>query len=347
VKGPWLVLRGSAMRWGGDVRRRFIFDAFIRETGARVIESWRPADIAAALGAPRPIWRRKPYVASSEMLAARAIHIVRSEGRAFIVDVHDEPIAAATALGLPPDESAARSRRNTWAANLDLFPNLVVPTRAFGELLRLDPSRTIVAANGTDTSHIRPAPLPDEPVIGMTSGAGPRRGIELLVDAARLVRQRIPEVRLALWLVGTSAGSQRYLDDLKERLASEPWILVGTASYRRLPLSLARASVLCIPHPPDPYFDVALPVKLADAMAAARPVVVTPRQETAAVVRRHRAGLVAAGDRAEDFAAALMQLLSDRALGVRLGANARKAAEEHFDWAVIGGQLARHVSARL
>jgi glycosyltransferase involved in cell wall biosynthesis len=342
---PWVVIRGNALRWGGDTRRRYIFDALIRRTDARTVESWSRSAVAGAL-AGRRVWQRKPRFAAAEMVAAPVADVIRREARAAAVDLHDEPVAAAAALGTPFDEETIGRTRAMWALNVELFPTLVVPTRSFADLCGLDASRTVVAPNGTDTTHIQPEPLPDEPVVGLASGAGPGRGVETLVEAARMVRGSVPELRLALWLVGTSAAGERYLEELKQRLAAEPWILVGTASYRRLPKSLARATVLCIPHPPDPYFDVALPVKLADSMAAARPVVVTPRTETATVVRAYDAGVVAEGDRPEDLASALLRVLSDRALAARLGANGRKAAMQHLDWSVVGDRLARALLAR-
>jgi glycosyltransferase involved in cell wall biosynthesis len=104
--------------------------------------------------------------------------------------------------------------------------------------------------------------------------------------------------------------------------------------------------VLAVPHPPGAYMDAALPVKLFDSMAAGRPLVVTPRREMAALVERHGAGLVAAGDRAEDLAAALARVLEDPELGRRLGAAARAAAEEEYDWRVIGRRVAEEVLRR-
>jgi glycosyltransferase involved in cell wall biosynthesis len=346
VSDPWLVLRGSALAWGGDTRRRYLFDALIRRTGARAIDSWKPPAVAAAFGPEWRFWSR-PHVASVELLSRPAVDLVRRRGRPAAVDLHDEPIAASIALGIPPDAEARNRLQGTWQANLDTFPSLIVPTGSFAELFGLEPARTIVAANGTDTRHIRPAPPPMEPLIGLASGAGPGRGIEMLVEACRLVRREHADARLGLWLVGTSDGSRQYLETLRVGLAREDWIELATIPYAELPAALGRAAVLCIPHPSGTYFDVALPIKLADYMAAGRPVVVTPRTETARVVRRFDTGMVTEGDRSEDLAAALLEVLSDTEGRARMGANGRKAAEEHFDWDVIGNSLADTLLARL
>jgi hypothetical protein len=280
------------------------------------------------------------------MVSAPIIDVIRRDAAPVAVDLHDEPVAQAAALGMPFGAEAARHARTRWDENLDTFPTVVVPTATFAAMCGLDQGRTVVAPSGTDTRHITPSPFPDEPVVGLASGAGPGRGIETLIEATRLLRADVPDVRLALWLVATGAASERYLAELRARMANEPWVHLASARYKRIGAALARAAVLCIPHPPAPYFDVAFPVKLADGMAAGRPIVVTPRVETAAVVRTYEAGVVADGDRPDDLAAALLKVLSDGELRARLGANARKAAEERFDWQVIGTEVAAELIAR-
>ncbi len=103
---------------------------------------------------------------------------------------------------------------------------------------------------------------------------------------------------------------------------------------------LAESAVLVIPHPAGPYMDAATPVKLFDAMAAGRPLVVTPRFETRRIVEEAQAGIVARGDSADDLAEAIWGLLRDAARRRELGDNARRAAVERYDWRVLSASLA-------
>jgi phosphatidylinositol alpha-1,6-mannosyltransferase len=75
--------------------------------------------------------------------------------------------------------------------------------------------------------------------------------------------------------------------------------------------------------------------------------VTTPRPETAAIVRDRDAGLVADGDEAEALAGPLAELLEDPDRARAMGANARAAAEQDFDWRVIGERLADQLVARI
>ena len=66
---------------------------------------------------------------------------------------------------------------------------------------RARPSRTLAHRPG------------DRPVV---SGAAPGRGLEALIEAARIVRESVADVRLLLWLVATSTASERYLEGTAE-----------------------------------------------------------------------------------------------------------------------------------
>jgi len=259
---------------------------------------------------------------------------------AAVLDVHDDPLSQREALGLAGSPDANSVLRDLRDSNLAAFRWLVSQSASFTSLAALDPARTIIAPNATDTAHVVPGPWPSEPTIGFVSGAAPSRGIESLVEAARLVRRDFADVHLRLWLIGTDPDSERYLDELRASYVHEPWIQIGTAPYERLSQTLAQATVLTIPHPPSPYLDAVLPIKLFDSMAAGRPLVVTPRFETAQLVDRAGFGIVTEGDSPEAIAAALCRILGDERLAQSMGARARLTAEREFDWRVVGARLA-------
>ncbi len=274
------------------------------------------------------------------MLAPDALSEAARRTVPFAMDFHDDPVAQNAALGVRMDDAWLQRMTDRKRRNLAAFRWLVVPSRELASLAGLDPARTIVAGNGSDTSVVVPTPRSMEPAIGLISGAAPGRGIETLIEAARLVRASVPELRLLLWLAVTGEGGEAYLAGLRQATAREAWIEYGAAPYQEIGAELGRAMVLCVPNPPADYWDAVSPVKLFDCMAAGRPVVVTPRTVMRADVERHDAGLVAAGDRAEDLATAVARLMADDSLARRLGENGRQAVVEEHDWRRISERLA-------
>lgn len=339
---PWVILsEGQRLRWGGDLRRHYVFSELARRTGGRVVDGWSARDFRAALLRPRRhLWTRPARVASCELLDPAALDVLQRRAVPAVLDVHDDPVIHREALGLVGEDAAeTRDLRARRDANLAAFRWLVAPSGPFARLAGLDPDRVIVAPNGSDTSVVRPEPWPTAPTVGLISGAAPARGIETLIEAVRELRATTPGVRLLLWLAATGDGSERYLDNLKAGLVEEDWIEFGSAPYQRIGVELGRASVLVIPTPPHPYWDSVAPIKLFDCMAAGRPIVTSPRLEAARLVDAARAGVIARGDSAADLAAAIDPLIRDEAAARQLGANGRAFVCAEHEW--------RHISARL
>lgn len=348
----WLILReGDRRRWGGDLRRHYLLDGLAERTHGHVVEDRRVAGLLPGLKAARgprwQVWRGRPLVASTEILTDKQFAPIAKHGEPTVVDIHDDTLLQNDALGVAMSEADADAVRARDALNRDGFRWLVAPSAPFAAVAGLDPARTIVASNGTDSAAVRPGPWPDDPAVAFVSGAAPRRGIEDLVEAVRIARRAVPGLRLDLVLAATGDDSRAYLDRLRTGLEGEPWVTIGSAPYLELGARLSRATVLAIPTPAHRYWDSVAPVKVFDYFAAGRPVLTTPRTETARIVRGVEAGAVTADDTPAAMAATLVELLASPETARRLGANARVAAERDYDWRVISRRLADEILARI
>jgi glycosyltransferase involved in cell wall biosynthesis len=305
------------------------------------------AELRALRGPAWQVWRGRPIVASTELLIDKQFEPVRRYGEAAVVDIHDDAFLQNDALGISMAPDQAEAIRERMRLNREGFRILVAPSGAFAELAGLDPARVVVASNGSDTATVKPAPWGDEPTVAFVSGAAPRRGIEDLIEAVRIARRRVPDTRLHLWLAATGDDSRAYLDALAGLVSGDSWVEIGQTPYGELGAQLGRATILAIPTPAHAYWDSVAPVKLFDYLAAGRPVVSTPRTETAAILRDRDAGLVSGDDTAEALAEQIVALLENPTRAREMGANARAAAERDYDWEIIGERLATEVLARI
>jgi glycosyltransferase involved in cell wall biosynthesis len=355
-RAKWIVVRaGEQRRWGGEIRRQEIFGGLAARTGASVVDGWPSLRRTILGGRRKRILRRIGFaprspalrpLAASEQAPPSWLDWLPDHVDPAVVTIYDDTVLQAQALGfeLPPGRAEEMTLRR--ARNEKVFRWLVVPTASFGEFIGLDMDRVIVGGNGTVASRVRPGPWPDVPSIGIASGAAGGRGLEALIEAARMLRGSIPELRLHLWLAATSTSGVDYIEQLRSQIAADPWIEIGHAPYEQLGETLAAATVLTIPSPATEYSDVALPVKLFDSMAAGRPLVVTPRREMAAMVEKYGIGVVSKGDDPASLADALATLLNDEALAREMGARARATAEREFDWPIVGDRIADEVLRR-
>ena len=344
----WLVFRErSRLRWGGDLRRHYVLAALATRTDALDVDGWSFATIDRTIKLYRGHrWERRPKVAAATMLSQDALDLVGSAARPVVVDFHDDAVAQNEALGVAVDSAWISLMTERKRRNLELFKWHVVPSLQLAALSGLDPARTIIAGNGSDTNVIGPEPWSSRPTIGLMSGAAPARGIEALIDASRGIRHEIRDLRLVLWLAATGAASESYLTALKASIADDPWIVVRSTPYADIAHELGEAWVQVIPTPASPYWDAVSPIKLYDAMASGRPVVVTPRTVMSSEVERCQAGLVSAGDRPDDLAQQILTLLSDEATARRLGENGRRAVVRDHDWRAISSGLLQEIESR-
>jgi glycosyltransferase involved in cell wall biosynthesis len=349
----WIaVLGGRRERTGGERRRRHIFRRLAERTGGDIVSGWSWESIRPAFGPDRlriP-WldgaRPRPRLVSGEMLDPDVLRQVERRADLVAVAIYDDPIPHFSAVGVELAPERARALRMKRDANVSAFRWQVMPTLALADLAGIPLERVIAGENGTDTEQVVPGRWPEEPAIAVTSGAAPGRGIETLIDAARLLRGEIPTLRLLLWLMPTGVEGEAYVATLHEQIRRERWIQMDAVATGDLSFAYRQATLFAIPHPPHPYWDATLPVKIFDALAAGRPLVITPRTETQRLVERHGVGVAASGDTAEELAHAMRPLLLDEAEARRMGGVAREVAETVYDWTKVGDRIATAILER-
>jgi len=147
---------------------------------------------------------------------------------------------------------------------------------------------------------------------------GPAQGAETLLTAIGLAREAGANVDL---LCVTRPGGE-------PRGPHPDWLRIERASSFEIPRLLPGVLATVIARSPGAYNDLALPIKLMEYLAYGRPLLVTDRRETAALVRAAGCGVVV-GDGAEAMAAGIAELVS--------------APPERLDgWSTAAHDAARH-----
>jgi glycosyltransferase involved in cell wall biosynthesis len=166
-------------------------------------------------------------------------------------------------------------------------------------------------------------------VVGYVGGVGAADGFDLLVQAARRVRQTVPDARL------------RVVSPAKppDPIAAEAWIEWRGAGHDDLAAALAEVRVAVIPRPITPYTDLAVPLKLFDYLAVGLPIVATQCEETRRLLEPGGAGVLV-GDAPDALAEALVAVLTDDDLASGLAARARALAERpDMSWDARAGTI--------
>ncbi|MGI8745966.1 MAG: glycosyltransferase family 4 protein [Bryobacteraceae bacterium] len=184
--------------------------------------------------------------------------------------------------------------------------------RVVPELIDLAAWRRLFAAN--------PAPLSEGKFTVLSvCRFYPRKRVDLLLRAARLLAARIPELAIRIVGDGPEAGRLR---GLSRELRLGPGVhWVGNATPDELAREYNRANVFCLPSVQEGFGIVFL-----EAMAAGKPIVAARAAAVPEVVEH---GLLVEPDNPEALAEAIARLYSDSELRSRLSEEGMAAVEKY------------------
>ena len=188
-----------------------------------------------------------------------------------------------------------------------------VPTEGLAQALGI--TNAILLPPGTDPN------LPDlgigEPdVVAAIAQVTPGSGLDTLVAAMALVRERRPAARL---IVVARSIDGRMAGGLPE------WVEVAVAGRASLPELLRAGRVCVLPLPINRYTNLAVAVRLLDLLGFGKPIVATDTSPTRAIIEASGAGTVTP-DTAAGLAGGILPILEDADLAGRLARNARRYA---------------------
>ena len=212
---------------------------------------------------------------------------------------------------------------------LRLCDGLIVVNEAakayYGQFV--DEGKIRVIPYGVDLERFRYAPLPDTLRILTVSRLIKRRGVDYLVRAMPEILRESPKAELHF--VGEGARKE-ILRKLAEKLGVASKVFFhGNVPAEELVKLYRDCYVFCHLSFADGWNQPAL-----EAMATGRPVVCTNAPHNSMVDDGETGFLLPFGD-VEELVEKLMRLVKDRRLAERMGAKARKKAENEYDWGNI------------
>jgi glycosyltransferase involved in cell wall biosynthesis len=200
-----------------------------------------------------------------------------------------------------------------------------------------DASKIAVIRNGVDLARFDNLPskvnlrrelglADDTPLVGVVSRLTRLKGLEHFLEAAAIVRSRMPEVRFLV--VGeTSPMDRHYLEELKKYAArcGVAEHVTFTGLRRDVPAVLASFTVSVMPSLNEALSNVVL-----ESMAAGAPTVATRVGGTPEAVGDGVTGILVPPADSAALADSIVHLLSNPLLAAHLGRAARARIADHF-----------------
>ena len=198
--------------------------------------------------------------------------------------------------------------RTVWKYHPDIIPNTV-------DAQRFNPKN--------DGSKIREKHGigPEEPVVLFVGRIVWHKGIEYLMEAARILR------KVKFLVVGSGENLKKYRAKAKSMDVEDRVIFTGRLSWSALPLYYAACDIFTLPSISRLE---AFGIATLEAMATGKPVVVADIPGVREVIENGKHGLIFDVMDAEDLAKKIAILLNDPDMRKRMGDEGRKKVEEQF-----------------
>ncbi len=157
----------------------------------------------------------------------------------------------------------------------------------------------------------------------------PYKGLDLLLEAFGLLRERRQDVELVIAGPGDAAPYKGQIDQLAGVHLDNRWIEEGEIG------AIFRGADICV----LPYREASQSGVVATAYAAGIPVVTTPVGGLVEQVHHERTGIVCEAVSAEAIASAVARLLDSPQLMQKCAHGAAREAEENLAWPAIAGRF--------
>jgi glycosyltransferase involved in cell wall biosynthesis len=167
--------------------------------------------------------------------------------------------------------------------------------------------------------------------VGFLARIAPEKGLHVLAEAYRLLRQKMNVAEARLEAAGYIAPECKpYLSEIKQRLADCG--LASEFNYRGVldrPQKIAFLQTLDVLSVPAAY-DEPKGVSLLEAMACGVPVVQPRRGAFTEIVEKTSGGVLVKPDDPESLAEGILEIFRNKSLAKKLGDNGFRGVREHY-----------------
>jgi glycosyltransferase involved in cell wall biosynthesis len=219
--------------------------------------------------------------------------------------------------------------------------SVVVVTPAFKKYLiehwRVPRDKIFVVENGVDANLFRRLPpnlalrrelsAEEKFIVSYIGTMGNAHGLETLVNAADLLRERAPKVLFLL--VGEGAEKERILSSARSRGLTNVRF-VDQQLREKIPAYISVSDACLVLLKRSELFKTVLPTKMLEFMSCARPVILGVDGHARQVLEQANAGIFIQPENAAELAEAVTCLAADPALCESLGRNGRQHVLQHF-----------------
>jgi len=168
-------------------------------------------------------------------------------------------------------------------------------------------------------------------VIGTIKGLEEIYGIEYLIDAYCIVKERLKPTIIKLVIVGGGSLEKKIKSLVVEKNLTDDIILTGKVNYSEIQ---SYHNLLDIYIALSIYDDESFGVAILEASACEKPVIVSDVGGLPEVVEKNKTGFVVPARNAESAAEKIIELINNKELRIKFGQAGRERVIKHYNWEI-------------
>jgi glycosyltransferase involved in cell wall biosynthesis len=206
----------------------------------------------------------------------------------------------------------------------------------------VDPSKVRIVPNGVDSEKFKPTEIQAElkrrfglnaaPVVLFVGNLIPRKGVGFLVEAAKIVTKTQPDAQFVL--VGDGPMKTQLTTDLAAANLTGNFVFKNGLSEQELTAMYGCSDVFVLPS-----IQEGQGIVLLEASASGKPVVAFNIGGVNEAVRNGETGLLTSRANLGELAEALLKLLGDAELRMRMGSAGRRFVVENYSWDICAQKM--------
>ena len=285
---------------------------------------------------PAKMEKLKPEVVHVEshlfLTAFQAVRKATRLGLASVVTVHGVSVKRGALINLA---------QSTYLHSLGLktlreADRVVCLTRSDAveiEKLGCPSSKISLVPNAVDTELFKPREGREDNLVVWIGRFVPEKGVEYLLEAARIVAKKSPTVKFLL--IGYGPLREKIVKMAVDyRLLGKQVAITGPLTRAEIAQVLCKATIFALPS-----LSEGMPLALLEAMSSGNAVVASDVGGIAEIVRNYDNGMLSSPGNAKELASSILMLLCDDGLRGKLARNAREAVEKEHSWGSVLAQL--------
>jgi len=210
------------------------------------------------------------------------------------------------------------------------------------QFYKVNEAKVRIVPNGVDTEKFQPFAdkaaarqqfgLSDEPCVLFVGSLIPRKGLHFLVEVAKKIVKEKSDTKFLI--VGEGPLRNQLDNSLKEANLTGNFKFLGNLKDDTLPAVYNCADIFSLPS-----IQEGQGIVLLEAQACAKPIVAFNIGGVNEAVRNGESGLLVKVGSSDEFADALLKLISDRTLQEKMGAFGRRFVLENFTWDICAQKM--------